>query len=99
MIHYELKAVLSEYAGNHERELTAWVFGAESEYMPGGLPEDFPGNRPHAEAMAWAFDPEGSEGKLEMFAHEEYGMVWQDIGDDQDWVQEQWKKDPKLNYA
>ena len=82
MKHFILQTILSEYAGNHERELTAWVFGAESEYMPGGYIRRV---RPHAEEMAWAWS-EDREGTLEMVPHEEYGMVWQIIGDDPDWI-------------
>lgn len=72
--HYELHATLDEYAGNHERELTYWVFGAYDDSYSSGFFD-----RPHANAMEWAHDAITSSGFLEMVAHEEYGMVWQDL--------------------
>lgn len=82
--YYEIQAVLSEYAGNHERELTYWVFGAMSDYPPGGWE---PPERPHAPSMEWA-DGGEMEGTLERFPHEEYGLVWQTIGDDPEWLKD-----------
>lgn len=75
LTHYELSATLSEYAGNHERELTYWVFGAYDDSYSSGFAD-----RPHASAMAWAYDAtSAAPGFLQMVAHEEYGMVWQDL--------------------
>lgn len=75
-VHYIAYASLSEWSGNHQREITEWVFGAWEEFNG---PNPFYQDRPHAEAMAWAHDPEGYEGTLEQFPHEEYGMVWSDV--------------------
>jgi hypothetical protein len=75
MDYYELTASFDLYTGNYEREMTAWVFGVESDYMPGGWEEQ---PRPHAESMKWASDD--GEGPLSLFPHDEYGLVWQEIG-------------------
>lgn len=94
--YYEIRAVLSEYAGNHERELTAWVFGA----VDLNIWDEVAPIRPFAEAMAWAYDPEGkysqTEGTLLTFPHEEYGPVWQTIGDDDEWFEENMVGNTKL---
>lgn len=73
--YYELTVTLSEYPGNHERELTYWLFGLEDEYMPGGWKKI---ERAHAERLAWINDGH-MEPALEMYVHEEYGMIWQSI--------------------
>lgn len=79
-VHYEIHAVLSEYAGNHERMLTEWIFGMTDDYTNPSM------DRPHAEEMEWAGGGE-MEGTLITTPHDEYGAVWQHIGDDPEWYE------------
>jgi hypothetical protein len=76
--HCILEAVLSEYAGNHERHLSYWMLGVLDDGMiDSGKTLS---NRPHADAMLWARDEDEGEGSLQMVAHEEYGYVWEVLG-------------------
>jgi hypothetical protein len=84
--------VLSEYAGNHERPITEWIFGAVDEYTKPAM------ERPHAEEMNWAYNPEWGEGSLTWQTHEEYGSVPVTIGDDLEWLKEMAEREPEANH-
>lgn len=76
-IEYHVVAAYDEWVGNFERELTAWLFGAI----------DFHEDRSSYDkylstdwSMLWAHDDEEGDGALQLQIHEEYGPVWQTLG-------------------
>lgn len=74
--YFEVIAELSEWSGNHERELTTWVFGNGLDEHAEELPVE---KRPHAESMKWAHDENGIEGTIMGWAHDEYGFVYHGV--------------------
>lgn len=70
---YHVLVSMEEWIGNHEREITYWVWAHEEEYMPGGWnrPE-----RPHVAEMAWGSQTDEHESALQPMAHDEYGLVF-----------------------
>lgn len=86
--YWELEITLSEYAGNHEREFTYWLFGLQdiNGYIRPELKEEMDTRRDHAKSLEFfsgEIDEDGDqmEGGLYTYPHEEYGPVWQTLAD------------------